>query len=90
MKVDTVMNSTLLVTLFGVVGSSISTPGRLTKLYTDSRIFRFLYFFMGAYAGMKMSVPKTIIAVLVLLAFYDLMRSGRNDPYKPFYGSLTS
>ena len=86
--VNTFANHGIILAWFGVVGSSIATPNRLTKLYTTNRVFRFCYFFLGAYAAMEMDLLKTIISCLVLLAFYDLMRDGDEDSFQPFYGNL--
>ena len=49
-QIKTVFNSKIALALFGVIGSSISTPGKLTNLYTQNRAFRFLYDFIGCYA----------------------------------------
>ena len=86
--VNEFVNSGVMLAWFGVVGSSIATPNRLTNLYTTNKLFRFCYFFLGAYSAMKMDLVKTTIACLILLAFYDLMRSGEDDSFQPFYGNL--
>ena len=87
-QVKNVFNSTLALALFGVIGSSISTPGKITNLYTQNRVFRFFYFFIGCYAALNFNLVHTVGLVIALLAFYDLMRDGEKDSYQPFFGPL--
>ena len=87
-QIKTVFNSKIALALFGIIGSSISTPGKVTDLYTQNRVFRFLYFFIGCYAVLEFDLVQSIACVLGVLAFYDVMRSDSKDSYQPFYGSL--
>lgn len=82
------MNHKVVLALFGIIGSSISPPGRISELYSENRFFRFLYFFIGCYVILDYNVVSTLLCVFFVLIFYDLMRKGRDDSYKPFFGDM--
>lgn len=83
-----IVDSKYFLIVVGTIGSTISAPGKLNSLYNNNLIFRFLYFFVGIFPVLDYKLPNSIVATLILHALYDMMRSGRNDPYKPFYGTL--
>ena len=81
------MDHKVVLALFGIIGSSISPPGKVSDLYSNNLIFRFLYFFTGCYVILDYNLISTLLCVFFVLIFYDLMRKDKDDNYKPFFGN---
>lgn len=84
-QLKAIVRSKLVRVMFLTMGSTISAPGKLADLYSDNRLFRAMYIFVGAYGVLEYDLAASVPATLLLLALYDAMRRGAEDPYRPFF-----
>ena len=81
-----VVRSKVVRVLFLTMGSTITAPAKVAYLYSDSLAFRSIYIFVGAYGVLEYDLKTSAVATLLILALYDAMRGGADDPYRPFFG----
>lgn len=79
-----------LIAILTVFTATIAAPGKLTKLYADNKLFRFIYFYLVIYILADQSFHGGIsylfalVATVVILFIYDLL-SEPGDGYTPFF-----
>tara|TARA_B100000497_G_C7331394_1_gene219339 strand:- start:257 stop:532 length:276 start_codon:yes stop_codon:yes gene_type:complete len=74
--------------MFGIITCTISPPMKLSRLYTDNRLFRLIYFLIICNGIFEINLLYSFIMTFIMLAIYDLMIDKENDSYKPFYGKF--
>ena len=88
------INSTItnlgIIAIITMFTATISAPGKLTKLYSDNKLFRFIYFYLVIYILADQSFHGGIshlyalVATVVILFIYDLL-SEPGDGYTPSF-----
>ncbi len=79
-----------LIAILTVFTATVAAPGKLTKLYADNKLFRFIYFYLVIYILADQSFHGgishlwTLVATVVALFIYDLL-SEPGDGYVPFF-----
>ena len=90
-------NNKVLTILFITFSATLSTPGLLNKLYTENKIFRFIYFYFFIFEALIYTKYESqigspiiaLIATLCMLLIYDLLKTS-NDGYVPFFKDFTT